>query len=136
MPKSPQPLRLAVGALTDHIYVGYINKAGNSFLDGKQDVSSDFYKTVIDRFIWRGKPYTIQSSSGESYEVTVRRVYTKSQKAMAYATHITRSSDASSFDEICTVCGATDAPGSDALHEPCPGKRKEKSDGITTQSPK
>jgi hypothetical protein len=43
----------------------------------------------------------------------------------AYATHKTRVSDASSFDEICTLCGATDARGAegDLLELPCPGLR-------------
>jgi hypothetical protein len=29
-------------------------------------------------------------------------------------------SDASTFDEICVLCGATDRPGSDDLDRPCP----------------
>lgn len=33
--------------------------------------------------------------------------------------HRIRSSDASSFDEICDICGATDRAGSDALKRPC-----------------
>ena len=36
--------------------------------------------------------------------------------------HKTRFSDASTFDSICTVCGATDAYGG-GLNEPCPGPR-------------
>lgn len=35
--------------------------------------------------------------------------------------HTTRFSDASSFDEVCTACGATDARGDDRLNQPCPG---------------
>lgn len=38
-----------------------------------------------------------------------------------YNGHLVRSSDASSFDEICTKCGATDRAGSTALFDPCPG---------------
>jgi hypothetical protein len=38
-----------------------------------------------------------------------------------HPTHNTRISDASSFDEICDRCGATDFPGSDRLAHPCPG---------------
>lgn len=34
--------------------------------------------------------------------------------------HKTRISDASSFDEICDNCGATDRSGDNGLNEPCP----------------
>ncbi len=38
---------------------------------------------------------------------------------MNHPSHKTRFSDASSFDEICTECGATDRAGSDKLKKPC-----------------
>lgn len=38
-----------------------------------------------------------------------------------HASHTIRSSDASTFDEICTECGATDASGDNRLHYPCSG---------------
>lgn len=44
-----------------------------------------------------------------------------------HPSHVTRMSiDASSFDEICTLCGATDnVPGGwGALKYPCTGKKK------------
>ena len=42
-----------------------------------------------------------------------------------HPSHETRISDASSFDEICIVCGATDRLGSwGALSKPCPGKEE------------
>jgi hypothetical protein len=43
-------LRLAVSAFSQRAYVGRVNKAGDCFLDGKQDVTSDFFKAVIDYF--------------------------------------------------------------------------------------
>jgi hypothetical protein len=64
-----KPLRLAVAALTQQVYIGRVNKAGDSFLDGKQDVTSDFLKAVIDRF-GVGET-TIRSSSGKTYIVKV-----------------------------------------------------------------
>lgn len=42
-----------------------------------------------------------------------------------HSSHKTRFSDASTFDEICEHCGATDRPGDDRLEEPCPGRRLE-----------
>lgn len=35
--------------------------------------------------------------------------------------HLTRMSDSSHYDEVCTVCGATDAIYGGTLHLPCPG---------------
>lgn len=40
---------------------------------------------------------------------------------MTHPTHKTRISDASTFDEICVHCGATDTWGSNLLNLPCPG---------------
>ena len=57
---------------------------------------------------------------------------TKGQKECVHPSHVTRFSDASTFDEICDVCGATDNPlglrGDGPLGElvkPCSGPRKE-----------
>jgi hypothetical protein len=38
---------------------------------------------------------------------------------MTHPTHQTRYSDSSLYDEVCTLCGATDARGSDRLYQPC-----------------
>jgi hypothetical protein len=34
--------------------------------------------------------------------------------------HVTRYSDSSLYDEVCTICGATDAMGDTRLDRPCP----------------
>lgn len=39
--------------------------------------------------------------------------------------HVTRLSDSSVYDEVCTLCGATDARGSDRLQKPCPQAKRE-----------
>jgi hypothetical protein len=39
-------IRVSKGALSDTIYAGHLNKAGNMWLDGKQDVTEDFYNTM------------------------------------------------------------------------------------------
>lgn len=64
-------LRLALGGITDNVYVGRVNKTGNQWLD-KQDVTNDFLACVIDKFL--GNETTITSSSGEQYIVVVERV--------------------------------------------------------------
>ncbi len=38
--------------------------------------------------------------------------------------HVTRFSDSSFYDEVCTVCGGTDASGDDRLDHPCQGSEK------------
>jgi hypothetical protein len=45
-----------------------------------------------------------------------------------HPSHKTRSSDASSFDEVCTVCGCTDIAGAGwgKLKFPCNPVKKEK----------
>lgn len=45
---------------------------------------------------------------------------------IVHPSHITRISDASTFDEICDACGATDTRGSDLLSKPCSGSRSSK----------
>lgn len=40
--------------------------------------------------------------------------------------HKTRFSDSSLYDEVCTVCGATDAMGDRRLHAPCPGSEADR----------
>ncbi|QUS39586.1 hypothetical protein RPMA_12615 [Tardiphaga alba] len=37
-----------------------------------------------------------------------------------HSSHITRFSDSSYYDEVCTLCGATDANGQEKLSQPCP----------------
>lgn len=67
-----KPLRLAVAALTKNVYVGRISKDGRTFMDGKQDVTSDFLKAVVDRFL--GVSHTIRVSDGKEYTVFVQEV--------------------------------------------------------------
>jgi hypothetical protein len=62
-----KPLRLAISGLGRRAYVGRVNKAGNCFLDGKQDVTSDFFKAVIDYF--DGHEQEIVGTSGRKWLV-------------------------------------------------------------------
>lgn len=71
-------LRLAVAALTENVYVGRVNKAGDTFLDGKQDVTNDFLKAVIDRF--GGKQSTIRSSDGDLWELVMKKKSPQAQR--------------------------------------------------------
>lgn len=68
-----KPLRLAVAMLTQKIYVGRVTKDGLCFTDGKQDITNDFLKAVIDRF-GDGATHSIRVSDGTDYTVTVTKV--------------------------------------------------------------
>ena len=65
-------LRLAVSAFGQRAYVGRVNKAGNCFLDGKQDVTSDFFKAVIDYF--GGHEVVITGDSGRKWKVRCEQI--------------------------------------------------------------
>lgn len=43
----------------------------------------------------------------------------------AYATHKIRYSDSSFYDEVCTMCGGTDASGDERLKRPCTGEKSK-----------
>lgn len=48
-----------------------------------------------------------------------------------HPSHVTRFSDSSFYDEVCVLCGATDAIGSHALEKPCPiGRNLMQSHGL------
>lgn len=56
---------------TGRIYAGKLNKAGNAFLDGKQDVTSDVLKAIIDK-IKPGKIEVVTIDGAPAYEIEVR----------------------------------------------------------------
>lgn len=66
-------LRVAKGAISDRLYVGYLNKDQQTWRQ-KHDVTNDFLAAVIDR--WAGYEETITSSNGKRYVVTVREITT------------------------------------------------------------
>lgn len=45
---------------------------------------------------------------------------------MTHHSHKIRSSDSSMYDEICTICGGTDAFSDDSLDHPCAGSNKNR----------
>lgn len=69
-----KPLRLAVAALTGNVYAGRVSKDGRTLTDGKQDVTSDFLKAVVDRF--EGVEHIIRVSNGKQYKVMVTEILT------------------------------------------------------------
>ena len=69
--------RIATAALTGRIYMGRANKSGTAFLDGKQDVTSDVLKAVIDKAAFHGGSFDIE---GGLSKWTVTVVNTANQK--------------------------------------------------------
>ena len=63
-------LRLAKSALTDKVFIGELNKDGESWAI-KRDITNDFLGAVIDR--WGGFQETIKTSDGKIYKITVKR---------------------------------------------------------------
>lgn len=53
--------------------------------------------------------------------VTIKGLWPAPQED--HPSHKTRFSDSSFYDEICTLCGATDAAGDDRLKHQCQGRK-------------
>lgn len=56
-------------------------------------------------------------------EALEKRMALAIAKAEASQPHKTRFSDSSLYDEVCTLCGATDANGMAELNRPCPAQK-------------
>ena len=63
-------IRIATSPLTGRIYAGRLNKAGNAFLDGKEDVTSDVLVALIDKARFHGGSFDIEGD-GKKWLVTV-----------------------------------------------------------------
>lgn len=66
-------LVIACAALSKRIYAGRLNKARTAFTDGKQDVTSDVLKAVIDK-VGVGNTETVTVDGKPRYEIEVREV--------------------------------------------------------------
>lgn len=66
-------LRVACSALTSTIYVGQVEKDGMTFKDGKEDVTSDVLKAVVD-FVGPGTSKVIRSDGKPKYKITVEEI--------------------------------------------------------------
>lgn len=66
-------ITVACAALSGRIYAGRINKAGTGFLAGKQDVTSDVLKAIIDK-VKPGHIEIISVSGVPKYEIEVREL--------------------------------------------------------------
>lgn len=68
---SLENLHIAKSALTDTVYVGYINNDGKTWRK-KNDVTDEFLTAVVDW--WNGCSQEIIASNGKVYKITVERI--------------------------------------------------------------
>jgi hypothetical protein len=75
-------VRLVVSGALGKIYIARIKKGGNQMAEARKDVSSDFYKAVIDKFLGpenKDQPKAIETSindeSGNEYILTIRQTH-------------------------------------------------------------
>lgn len=66
-------IRIACTAVCKRIRAGRVNKAGDSFIGEPVDVTSDFFKAVVD-FFGIDAPQKICINGEPKYEVTVREI--------------------------------------------------------------
>lgn len=65
--------RIATSPLSGRIFAGRLNKAGNAFLDGKVDATSDVLRAVVEKAEFHGGSFDIQAGE-DKWEITVKKV--------------------------------------------------------------
>lgn len=65
--------RIATSPLSGRIFAGRLNKAGNAFLDGKVDATSDVLRAVVEKAEFHGGTFDVQAGE-DKWEVRVTRV--------------------------------------------------------------
>ena len=68
--------RIATSPLTGRIYMGKVNRTGDSFLGQKTDVTSDVLRAVIEKADYHGGSFEIEGG-GEKWTVTVAKEQTQ-----------------------------------------------------------
>lgn len=66
-----KPIRVAMAALSERIYAGRSNKAGNGFLEPRYDVTSHVLKAIIEK-VGVGYTMDVECDDGKKYEITVK----------------------------------------------------------------
>jgi len=64
-------IRLGLGGISDKVYAGRLNKAGNMWIT-KQDVTSDFLNCVIHKFI--DGEEIINEDGKPAYKIVVSKI--------------------------------------------------------------
>jgi hypothetical protein len=63
-------MHIGVSPLTGDVFQGKLNKAGNAFLDGKKDITSQFLRAIIEKSQFHGGEFDIQGGN-KLWQVTV-----------------------------------------------------------------
>jgi hypothetical protein len=64
---------IAVSPLTGEIFQGRVNKAGNAFLSGKKDITSQVLRVIIEKAEFHGGEFEIRGA-GKHWVVAVREL--------------------------------------------------------------
>lgn len=70
--------RIACSPLTGRFYCGKLNKAGNAFINGKEDATSDILAALIDKARFHGGEFDIEGNGGR-WTVTVTESVAKAK---------------------------------------------------------
>lgn len=65
--------RIGVSPLTGRIFHGHLNKAQDAFIAGKQDITSDVFRAIIELGEFHRGRFLIDGG-GKRFEVTVNEV--------------------------------------------------------------
>lgn len=66
-------MHIATSPLTGRIFMGRVNKAGNAFLTGKTDVTSDVLKAIVEKAEYHGGAFVIEGGD-KTYKLAVAEV--------------------------------------------------------------
>ena len=88
LPSQPKPSRdvqqmanrIACSPLTGRILMGRLNKAQDTFVSEPTDVTSDFFRALVEKAEFHSGAFVLPGSNGDSWEVTVTKRATQSTK--------------------------------------------------------
>lgn len=65
--------RIGVSPLTGRVFQGHLNKAQGAFIEGKQDITSDVFRAIIELGEFHGGEFFIEGG-GKRFKVAVKEV--------------------------------------------------------------
>jgi len=69
-----KPLHIGTSPISNRIYAGHTNAAGNAFLSGKQDVTGMACGAVAEHVLANGEPVTVTCNGNPAFIITVERI--------------------------------------------------------------
>lgn len=71
---------ISCSPLTNRIFCGRVNKAGNAYLDGKVDVTGQVCGAVAEHVFNNGEPVVVTYNGTPAWEITVRKLVKEEPK--------------------------------------------------------